>query len=486
VSENGHRTEPRERITRVVEGWFLTEPLLFAAWTMHEIVSQSNLATIRVGRGKIEFNPKFVDSLRNEELREVLTFETMRILLGHPYSRRQANAELSYSASNLSVQECVRSKLPIPRARDLLGGDQYDHQYFEFYYRELSERQTEDHSDDPDTPDGANASDNSGPSQQPSSTGEPESEQPESEEPEPTKPENQSASAEQPDRDDASNEENPHNEDSDNAEDSNDDDSSETDTDSEGEPSTGLESYADPASVGEQNTEAWDSDDLLQEEISVAIQEAAEGDGWGTLGGHAREQLKATLKPPLDYRGVLRQFRQSVLSVNRKLTRMKPSRRYGFDQMGSRYDFTTQLLFAVDVSGSMSREDLQLGFSVVNRFFQYGVRSVDVVWFDTEIIAPPVTFRRAKHDIEITGRGGTNFQCLMDLIDGQSQHARPSIYDGLIVFTDGQAPVPPTPSNRQTKILWLFHTQAAHERMGANLSKLGATAFLKPAKAAMS
>jgi len=31
---------------------------------------------------------------------------------------------------------------------------------------------------------------------------------------------------------------------------------------------------------------------------------------------------------------------------------MRPSRRFGFEQMGSHYDFTTRLLIAIDTSGS--------------------------------------------------------------------------------------------------------------------------------------
>lgn len=468
-----NKVDPRQRITRVVEGWFLSEPLLFAAWTMHETVAQPEVATIRVGRGRIEFNPKFISSLSNENLREVLSFETMRILLGHPYSRRQANAELSYAASNLSVQECLRTRLPIPRARDVLGGKEHDHQYFEYYYRELFERQREQPEE--------NESDSSA-----SSDDDPLS----NDEGSNSKGNEESASKDggndeggKDDADGVAGENEESLADSSTPDDDLSDNNDDIGDSPSGDKNAGndLDSYADPDSVGLENTQSWDSDDLLQEELSIAIQEAAQGDGWGTLAGYAKEQLKATLKPPMDYRGVLRQFRQSVLSVDRRLTRMKPSRRYGFGQMGSRYDFTTSLLFAVDVSGSMSREDLELGFSVVNRFFQYGIRSMDVVHFDTRILEPPATFRRAKHNLEVTGRGGTDFQCLVDFIDGRSEWIPTSNYNGLIVFTDGLAPIPSPPKNRLTRILWLFHTEEAYRRSSDSLGKLGSAAFLRPA-----
>ena len=103
------KQSPRERITHVVEGWFLTEPLLFATWTMHEVIQQPTIDTIRVKRGTIEFNPTFIKSLRKDQLRAVLSFEAIRILLGHPYDRKKPDSQLSYSASNLAVQECLRT-----------------------------------------------------------------------------------------------------------------------------------------------------------------------------------------------------------------------------------------------------------------------------------------------------------------------------------------------------------------------------------------
>ncbi|QEF97137.1 hypothetical protein Mal15_11750 [Stieleria maiorica] len=438
MSTSFAKSTARERITQVVEGWFLTEPLLFAAWTMHDVVEHAGIATIRVGHGRIEFNPDFVRSLRRDQLRSVLGFEAMRILLGHPYGRQQPKAELSYLASNLSVQECLRTKLPIPRAREVFGDERYDDQYFEFYYRELAERGSDDESAEEESADdqpeqaSSDAADKSGDDQQ----------EPQSPEDEPQDDDSQvdQPSAEANAQQDAANT---------------------------------LESYSDPDQVGMENTGQWDNDDLKRDEINAAVREAAETDGWGTVGGAAKEQLLATLHPKLDYRGVLRNFRQSVLSVRRRLTRMKPSRRYGFAQMGSRYDFTTKLLFAVDVSGSMGHRDLRLGFSVISHFFRYGVESVDVIWFDEDIRGEPVTLRRARSTFEVTGRGGTNFAPVMEFID---QHRD---YDGLVVFTDGYAPVPPKPKNTRTRILWLFKDEATYRQMNQGLRPLGRSVFLQ-------
>ncbi|EGF26929.1 DUF2201 family putative metallopeptidase [Rhodopirellula baltica] len=469
-TESKRDAKARERITRVVESWYLVDPLLFAAWTLHEVVAKPEIATLRVAHGRVEFNPAFVSSLKQDELGEVLRFEAMRILLGHPYARRQPKTELSYSASNLTVQECLRSKLPMPRPREVLGSETHDHQYFEYYYRQLAEREgdqpdpSEDSTPEPDQSDDSKPGE--GTSHAEETLGDDSSDAGDS---------GNDAVAEQ---EDETSDESSVEEDGGISAESNEPTPDSPSLEQAADSSVGndLESYVDPSQTGAENADQWDADDLLHEEIKSAVADAAENGGWGTLPGHAQERLLATLRPPLDYRSILRQFRQSVLSVDRRLTRMRPSRRYGFAQMGSRYDFTTRLLFAVDVSGSMSHRDLQNGFSIINRFFQYGIRSIDVVWFDTQIRCEPLTFRSARRDVSITGRGGTDLGCVTEFID---EHRG---YDGVVVFTDGDSPHPKRPANRQTRILWLFNTQAAFRKSASDLRSLGHVAFLKPSR----
>nr|WP_236696429.1 VWA-like domain-containing protein [Rhodopirellula islandica] len=472
-SDSKRDAKARERITRVVESWYLVDPLLFVAWTLHEVVPVPEIATLRVAHGRVEFNPAFISSLKRDELADVLRFEAMRILLGHPYARRQPKTELSYSASNLTVQECLRSKLPMPRPREVLGSETHDHQYFEYYYRQLAEREgdqaNESEEDDPKPDDSEGAL--------PGEGVEDADENPNENGSEPGEAGSDVAAEQETDSSEKSSDQEGSEEESLMESEEPSLDSPRSDEAPDSTAASDLESYVDPHQTGAENADQWDADDLLHEEIKSAVADAAENGGWGTLPGHAQERLLATLRPPLDYRSILRQFRQSVLSVDRRLTRMRPSRRYGFAQMGSRYDFTTRLLFAVDVSGSMGHRDLQNGFSIINRFFQYGIRSIDVIWFDTEVRCEPLTFRSARRDVSVTGRGGTHLSCVTQFIDEQRG------YDGVVVFTDGDSPSPRLPRNRQTRILWLFNTQAAFRKSASDLKPLGSVAFLKPSRA---
>ncbi|MEM6472859.1 MAG: VWA-like domain-containing protein [Planctomycetota bacterium] len=448
--QHDEESSARQRISRAVETLSLTEPLLFAAWTMHDVMESTQIATMRVGCGKIEFNPKFIGSLQHEQLREVISFESMRILLGHPYARRQDRAELSWQASNLAVQECMRTTLPIERPRDVFESDQFDHQYFEFYYQELAARSSENPNEqtgDNAAADERAANENS----MPPGLGE-----------QPGACEGESSSETVDQHGDTANDEA-------SAE------SLGAESPSAGAPESSLDAYSDATQTGLQNTMTWAEDELYQDEIDAAVREAAESSGWGSLAGRAKEQLQATLLPRLDYRRVLRNFRQSMLSVSRSLTRMKPSRRYGFDQMGSRYQFTTKLLLAVDVSGSMSKRDLETGFSLIRRFFNHGVEQIDVIWFDEQLKSEAaIPLRRARATYNVTGRGGTSFQPVIEFVDQETK------YDGCIVYTDGYAPVPSRPKNRRTKILWLFKDQATYQSMDRGFREIGSAVYLQP------
>ncbi len=419
------RRSARDRIRQVVDKWYLVEPLFLSVWTMHHLEVNPRIESIRVGRGKVEYNPAFVDALGPHQLEAVLSFEAMRIVLKHPYARRKARSDLAYLASNVTLQEYLDTDLPVPRARDLFGSGEHDLRYFELYYAKLLEA--------PDaTPAAAGVSGRTG---------------------HPT-PEagNQIAGGAPVSAGEGAGGAAP--------------------ADSDAGESSPAEAYAQPG-AGEENTGLWGADELLASAVDEKIQAASDHDAWGTVAGRHRELILAALRPRLDYRAVLRHFRASVLSVHRRLTRMKPNRRYGFAYMGSRYDFTTRLLVAVDVSGSMGSEELAQGFSVVNRFFQYGVPQVDVIQFDTEIKGPVQSLKRARRRIVALGRGGTSFDPVIDYLD---EHPG---YDGLIIFTDGYAPVPRPPRGRRTRILWLFTHEHTYLEMKDGLRRIGRAAFLR-------
>ena len=168
----------------------------------------------------------------------------------------------------------------------------------------------------------------------------------------------------------------------------------------------------------------------------------------------------------MDYRKMLSLFKTSVISSKRRLTRMRPNRRFGFDAMGSRYELSTNLLIAVDVSGSVTDKNLQFFFSVINRLFKYGVEKLDVLQFDSKIQGEPEPLKKARKTVKIMGRGGTSFQPAADYYCAHPE------YDGLIYFTDGYAPPPKFNTKRPIDVLWVLCGKSNYDEHAKWIKKL--------------
>ncbi|MCF0207625.1 MAG: hypothetical protein HUK15_09375 [Bacteroidales bacterium] len=173
----------------------------------------------------------------------------------------------------------------------------------------------------------------------------------------------------------------------------------------------------------------------------------------------------------LDYRKILSSFHTSILSSKRHLTRMRPNRRNGFEQMGSIYELASKILVAVDVSGSITTKDLQRFYSVIARFFKYGIETIDTVQFDTKLFEVE-TLKKSRKEVTVTGRGGTNFQPIFDYL---KQHKK---YDGLIIFTDGYADIPVVDKNMRAKILWICRSEDEYNEHKEWMKKTGKVCWM--------
>ena len=208
-----------------------------------------------------------------------------------------------------------------------------------------------------------------------------------------------------------------------------------------------------------QSSELWQEDENAQNQIDDKIKKAEIEEGWGQTGGNLKRRLEEELDFSFDYRRALTKFRANIVSVNRRLTRMKPSRRYGFSAMGSRYERKADLLIAVDVSGSITDESFARFYHAIkNFFFLKIIENIDLIFFDVNLKnTSPVKFTKNFKLEEITGRGGTSFQPPVDyFMENRSR------YSGMIIFTDGEGEVPKLCS--QASILWILDSRPAYEK----------------------
>lgn len=209
-------------------------------------------------------------------------------------------------------------------------------------------------------------------------------------------------------------------------------------------------------------SELWDEDDMALVMINGIIESCQE---WGSLAGSMAEKLKASTRAKINWRNAFSGFRASILSSKRKLTRMKPNRRTGFQNMGSIRKFNTRLLVAVDVSGSISSTNLSHFYGVINSAFRYGFETIDVIQFDHGVRTLQ-SLKKAIKDVVAVGRGGTSFT-------EPIEYAHENGYDGLVILTDGYAPQPRIPDNMRCKIIWVCQDSYSYENHHRWMEKSG-------------
>ena len=409
-----------DRIRRIGERWFLTEPLLFAVYCSHDFVENGAIdVPMRTGNMKVEFAPKILDKVADDVLQEYLKIEMFRILLKHPYQRQPpfAAKALLTMASNITIADVYDVSREVKKQ---MGGTELNLPRglcFEEYYNLLRQMAS---------PAGGAV----GESQQTDGgIGQGESEQGEK---------------------------------------------GEGDKSGQGGDASGNSDGSGDAGGGEvsqanrdaQVSELWNEDEAACCNINEFIEVAIASNNWGSVAGKLQGLIKASLKVDMDYRKMLSLFKTSVISSRRRLTRMRPNRRFGFDAMGSRYELSTNLLIAVDVSGSVTDRSLQFFFSVINRLFKYGIEKLDVLQFDARIQGDPIPLKKARRTVKILGRGGTSFQPAADYY---CEHPE---YDGLIYFTDGYAPPPKFNTKRPIDVLWVLCSKRCYEENAAWIRKI--------------
>ena len=518
----------RERIQQEIELWFLTEPVFFNVYCSHRLVMNANmLCPLRSGKGRIEYNPTIIEAMPDTMLRDLMRVEIIRILLQHPYARQPMGCPsiVLQKASDLVISPAYNlawANLAHPTDFDLPTGQNY-----EWYAMRLNEQleklqQAQDDSKqqqerESEQQQGSKKKQGQGNSQgrqqgqYGGQSGQQGGNEQESEQQGQGNGELQQGQGrgqgEQPNemavhRDgdapckgnfggqqgEESTEDNRQkttdNSQGNEGDELTEDKSQQSTVDGQGNEGDELtkdnsqqstvdgneedESHAKPTSG---YTDLWEEDQFQARQITDIVKSSS---SWGSLPGGLIELIKKTAEGKIDYRAVLRMFRASILSQKRRLTRMRPSRRFGFEQMGSRYDFTTRLLIAIDTSGSVGSEDLGRYLNVTSSFFKYGIQQIDVLMFDTKVQGKPLALTDAKKNIKelkVCGRGGTDFQAPVDYA---VEHPE---YDGLIIITDGCAPCPDTERLR-TKLLWVIDNEGSYKNRYENLRKTGRVCLL--------
>jgi predicted metal-dependent peptidase len=186
--------------------------------------------------------------------------------------------------------------------------------------------------------------------------------------------------------------------------------------------------------------------EVHQDSLLRTAHQRTSASAWGSMPGEVREMLDALYQRPpseLNWRLLLKLFAASAARTRLQNTIRRPSKRYGTSP-GIKIRRQHRLLVAIDTSGSIGKEELQLFFQEVYHIWRAGA-VVEIVECDTKIYRR-YPYRGVTPEL-VQGRGGTSFKEPLELADKE----RP---DGMIYFTDGYADTPPV--RVKIPILWLI------------------------------
>ena len=175
---------------------------------------------------------------------------------------------------------------------------------------------------------------------------------------------------------------------------------------------------------------------LMEKQIEHQLKETAEQvqKQRGHIPGELKElidSLYVSEEPVIDWRAYLRRFNGMASKVFTKKTRRKPNKRF-YGNPALKIKQRKNTLVAIDTSGSVSKDDLKEFLSEIHHIYKTGTE-VTVIECDAQIGRVYEYKGEAKEAKEVTGRGGTSYEPVLDyLFDHKDK------FQNLIYLTDGE------------------------------------------------
>lgn len=207
----------------------------------------------------------------------------------------------------------------------------------------------------------------------------------------------------------------------------------------------------DPGGLGEvrDGADTQTSKDQLEQEIKQLVQQAINnGKKAGDIPGNLSTALTEVLEPRVSWREILYQFVCEI--VKNDYTWKQPNSRYlssGIYLPSLRNEEIGDIIMLVDTSGSVSQHMLNQFAGELQSILSNFARGFKVIYVDTEVanvqdIEPDDIF-----NLEVKGRGGTDFEPGFQYIEEKGLDPKCVIY-----FTDGECSnFPDTPDY---PVLW--------------------------------
>jgi predicted metal-dependent peptidase len=211
-----------------------------------------------------------------------------------------------------------------------------------------------------------------------------------------------------------------------------------------------------PSHGGLGDHSGWDSNGTCDDQIRDWVNRCDQNKMWGSMSAEMVEMIRAAQKHEVPWHKVLRRFYGQISTSQTEPTYKRPSRRMWYPWSGRRRVKKDRKLVGIDDSGSVSDAMLSKFVAETNAMVQSG-QPVDMITWDAGLTmkkAIPWDKRKVGHNF--VGRGGTDPQPCLD-------YAKEHGYKELIMLTDGYFSEPTKPP--KLKVIWVITPDGTTEAL---------------------
>jgi predicted metal-dependent peptidase len=194
--------------------------------------------------------------------------------------------------------------------------------------------------------------------------------------------------------------------------------------------------WADSGDSAAQQAANQMAKERLKQAMKAAAQEASQSPkGWGSMSADVKKEIIKRLETKVDWKKVMRYFIKTSQRASKTSTVKRIDRRYPYIHPGKKIKRLAKIAIAIDQSGSVSDEMLENFFGELNKLAK--LAEFTVIPFDDEVPEDKVyTWKKGQNKkAERVSCGGTDFNAPTDYVNKHS-------FDGVIILTDMEAPKP--------------------------------------------
>lgn len=181
--------------------------------------------------------------------------------------------------------------------------------------------------------------------------------------------------------------------------------------------------------------------ELVKGKIAKAVEDAVKdcdkSGRWGSVSSQMRSKLRELISNDVDWRSVLKKFCGLSRRGTRTTSWTRLNRKYAGLTAGVKRGYTSSIAVYIDQSGSVRDSDLELAFANLRNLTKRS--EFTTFHFDTSVDTDSeASWKRGKTPTpHRTRSGGTDFDCVTKHANDNSHR-----FDGYIIITDGEAPKP--------------------------------------------